>query len=135
MPEPGQYAVAQCFFQRERPRHPATKLVLKRVLDELGLELLGWREVPTDNSTLGASAVASEPIIVQMVVRRPVSCHTQDDFERRLMVARKYGTRMVRESVRSAEDFYICSFSSRTILYKGMLTPGAGAGLLPGPRR
>ena len=64
LPEPGQYAVAQCFFQRERSRHPATKLVLKRVLDELGIELMGWREVPTDNSTLGASAVAGEPVIV-----------------------------------------------------------------------
>ncbi len=123
LPEPGHYAVAQCFFQQERPRHDAVKLVLKRVLDELGIELLGWREVPTDASTLGASAVASEPIVVQMIVRRPVSCHTQDDFERRLMVARKYGTRMVRESVKTAEDFYICSFSSRTIVYKGMLTP------------
>ncbi len=123
LPEPGHYAVAQCFFQRERSRHPATKLVLKRVLDELGIELLGWREVPTDNSSLGASAVSGEPVTVQMIVGRPVSCHTQDDFERRLMVARKYGTRMVRESVRSAEDFYICSFSSRTIVYKGMLTP------------
>ncbi|HSM34481.1 MAG TPA: glutamate synthase central domain-containing protein, partial [Anaerolineae bacterium] len=123
LPEPGEYAVAQCFFQQERHRHDAVKLVLKRVLDELGIELLGWREVPTDDSTLGASAVSAEPIVMQMIVRRPVGCHTQDDFERRLMVARKYGTRMVRESVKTAEDFYICSFSSRTIVYKGMLTP------------
>jgi glutamate synthase (NADPH) large chain len=123
LPEPGDYAVAQCFFQQERHRHDAVKLVLKRVLDELGIELLGWREVPTDDSTLGASAVSAEPVVVQMIVRRPVGCHTQDEFERRLMVARKYGTRMVRESVKTAEDFYICSFSSRTIVYKGMLTP------------
>ena len=123
LPEPGDYAVAQCFFQQERWRHSGVKLVLQRVLDELGLPLLGWREVPTDHSTLGATAVSGEPIIVQMIVGRPVSCHTQDDFERRLMVARKYATRMVRESVKSAEQFYICSMSSRTVLYKGMLTP------------
>ena len=49
-----------------------------------------------------------------MFIRRPTTL-TQDEFERKLMVVRNYGTRMVRESVRSAEDFYICSFSSRTI--------------------
>ena len=60
---------------------------------------------------------------MQVIVGRPVTCKTQDDFERLLMVARKYATRMVRESVKSAEEFYVCSFSSRTLLYKGMLTP------------
>ncbi len=123
LPEPGQYAVAQCFFQRDRSRHYGTKIVLDRILEELGLPLLGYREVPVDDSTLGASAVAAEPVVVQVFIGRPVSCHSQDDFERRLLVARKYATRMVRESVQSAEKFYICSMSSRTILYKGMLTP------------
>ena len=123
LPEPGYYAVAQCFFQRDRSRHYGTRIVLERVLNELGLPLLGYREVPVDNSTLGETAVSAEPVVIQMIVGRPVSCHTQDDFERRLMVARKYGTRMVRESVKSAEDFYICSMSSRTLVYKGMLTP------------
>ena len=54
---------------------------------------------------------------------RPVGCHTQDDFERRLFVARKFATRTVRESVKGARQFYVCSMSSRTIVYKGMLTP------------
>jgi len=123
LPEPGHYAVGQCFLQQERHRHAGVKLVMRRVLDELGLDLLGWRPVPTDNSTLGKGAVSGEPVIEQIIIGRPVSCRTQDEFERRLMVARKYGTRMVRESVKSAEEFYICSLSSRTILYKGMLTP------------
>jgi glutamate synthase (NADPH/NADH) large chain len=122
LPGPGDYAVGQCFFQQERHRHPAVEMVLRRVLDELGLQLLGWREVPTDNSTLGETAVSGEPIVRQMFIRRPPTL-TQDEFERRLMVVRKYGTRMVRESTKTAEEFYICSLSSRTILYKGMLTP------------
>ena len=122
LPEPGEYAVGQCFFQQERHRHPAVELVLRRVLDELGLELLGWRDVPTDNSTLGATAISGEPVVRQMFIRKPVTLG-QDAFERRLMVMRKYGTRMVRESTKTAEDFYICSLSSRTLLYKGMLTP------------
>ena len=123
LPEPGQYGVAQCFFQQDRSRHYGTKIVLERILDELGIPLLGYREVPVDNSTLGQTAVGAEPVPVQMIVGRPVSCHTQDDFERILMVARKYATRMVRESTKTAEEFYIVSLSSRTLNYKGMLTP------------
>ena len=122
LPGPGDYAVGMCFFQQERHRHPAVELVLRRVLDEMGLELLGWREVPTDDQTLGATAAAAQPIVRQMFIRRP-STLSQDEFERKLMVVRKYGTRMVRESTKTAEKFYICSLSSRTLLYKGMLTP------------
>ncbi|MGD8682984.1 MAG: glutamate synthase large subunit [Chloroflexota bacterium] len=122
LPSPGDYAVGMCFFQQERHRHPAVELVLRRVLDEIGLELLGWREVPTDNGTLGATARSGEPIVRQMFIRRPTTL-TQDEFERKLLVVRKYGTRMVRESTKTAEHFYICSLSSRTLNYKGMLTP------------
>jgi glutamate synthase (NADPH/NADH) large chain len=123
LPEPGDYAVGQCFLPREARTHGALKHVFERALDELELEVLGWREVPTDNATLGATAISGEPAIQQVIVARPLSCHTPEEFERRLFVARKYGTRMVRESVRGAEQFYICSLSSRTIVYKGMLTP------------
>jgi glutamate synthase (NADPH/NADH) large chain len=122
LPGPGDYAVGQCFFQQETHRHAAVELVLRRVLDEMGLELLGWRDVPTNNETLGATARSAEPVVRQMFIRRPTTLD-QDAFERKLMVVRKYGTRMVRESTRTAEDFYICSLSSRTLLYKGMLTP------------
>ncbi len=123
LPEPGDYAVGQCFLPRDRGTHLGVRHVFERALDELDLDVLGWRDVPTDNATLGATAVSGEPAIRQVIVGRPVGCRTQDDFERRLFVARKYATRMVRESVRGAEQFYICSMSSRTIVYKGMLTP------------
>ena len=103
--------------------HGGVRYHFERALDELGLEILGWREVPTDNGTLGATAISGEPAIWQVIVARPVSCHTQVEFERRLFVARKFATRTVRESVKGAEQFYVCSMSSRTIVYKGMLTP------------
>jgi len=122
LPGPGDYAVGMCFFQPERHRHAAVELVLRRVLDELHLELLGWRDVPTDDSTLGATAKAAQPIVRQMFIRRP-STLGGDAFERKLLVLRKYATRMVRESTRTAEHFYIPSLSSRTLVYKGMLTP------------
>jgi glutamate synthase (NADPH/NADH) large chain len=123
LPGPGEYAVGQCFLPKNPKTHVGAKHVFRRALDELGLEVLGWREVPTDNSTLGATAISGEPVIQQVIVRRPVSCRSQDEFERKLFVARKYGIRMVRESVPGADGFYLCSLSSRTIVYKGMLTP------------
>ena len=122
LPGPGDYAVGMCFFQPERNRHAAVELVLRRVLDEMGLELLGWRDVPTDDSTLGATARSAQPIVRQMFIQRPKALG-QDAFERKLMVLRKYATRMVRESARTAEHFYVTSLSSRTLVYKGMLTP------------
>ena len=123
LPEPGYYAIGQCFLQQERHRHAGVKLVMRRILDELGLELLGWRPVPTDNSTLGTTAVSGEPVIVQVIIGRPGSCRTRGDFVRRLMVAGEYAPRGGRESVGCAEQFYICSLSWRTILYTGLLTP------------
>jgi glutamate synthase (NADPH/NADH) large chain len=123
LPGPEQYAVGQCFLPRDPRTHTGVRHVFERAMRELRLEVLGWRMVPTDNRTLGATAISGEPSVQQIIVRRPVTCHTQDDFERRLFVARKYGTRLVRESVRGAEGFYICSLSSRTLIYKGMLTP------------
>jgi glutamate synthase (NADPH/NADH) large chain len=122
LPEPGDYAIGQCFMPKDQHTHQSVKDVFQRAIAELELDVLGWREVPTDNSTLGATAISGEPGIHQIIIRRPVSCRTQDEFERRLFVARKYGIRMVRETVRGAEKFYLCSMSSRTIVYKGMLT-------------
>ena len=123
LPGPGDYAVGQCFLPRDSHTHGGVRYHFERALDELGLEILGWREVPTDDSTLGATAISGEPAIWQVIVARPIGCHTQVEFERRLFVARKFATRSVRESVKGAQQFYVCSMSSRTIVYKGMLTP------------
>ncbi|HZW00302.1 MAG TPA: hypothetical protein VFF55_01960, partial [Candidatus Deferrimicrobium sp.] len=84
LPGPGDYAVGQCFLPRDSHTHEGVRYHFERALDELGLEILGWREVPTDDSTLGATAISGEPAIWQVIVARPVSCHTQVEFERRL---------------------------------------------------
>jgi len=123
VPPPEGYAVGQCFLPKDPRTHAGARHVLERALRELDLDVLGWRVVPTDNATLGATAVSGEPSVQQVFVRRPVGCRTVDDFDRRLFVARKYATRLVRESVKGAASFYVCSLSSRTLIYKGMLTP------------
>jgi glutamate synthase (NADPH/NADH) large chain len=131
LPEPGDYGVGQCFLPKDTATHTVTRHVFERALRELRLEVLGWRVVPADNSGLGAAAISGEPSVQQVFVRRPVGCSGGDDFERRLFVARKYATRMVRESVKGARGFYLCSLSSRTVVYKGMLTPAQLAPYYP----
>jgi glutamate synthase (NADPH/NADH) large chain len=112
LPGPEQYGVGQCFLPKDPRSHAGVRHVFERALRELSLDVLGWRVVPTDNSSLGATAVSGEPSIQQVFVRRPVTARTPEDFERRLFVARKYATRLVRESVRGADGFYVCSMSA-----------------------
>src|SRR5512145_748371 len=123
LPEPGEYAIGQCFLPADPKAHAEARRVFERTVREIGQDVIGWRVVPTDNSTLGATAVSGEPSVQQVFIRRGVGAKTQEDFERRLFVIRKYGTRAVREAARGAKNFYICSLSSKTVVYKGMLTP------------
>jgi glutamate synthase (NADPH) large chain len=123
LPEPGQYAVGMCFLPLDKNTHAEVKKVFERALKELGQDVLGWRVVPTRGEGLGKTALDAEPSVQQVFVKKNPNIKTQDDYERKLFVLRKYATRMVRESVKGAKDFYVCSFSSKTIVYKGMLTP------------
>ena len=97
----------------------AKKLVEDSVKAE-GLAFLGWREVPVDSSCLGRKAIETQPLIVQALVARKDDT-SDDEFERKLFLAQNtienktYATKF--------EGLYICSFSSRTIVYKGLLTP------------
>jgi glutamate synthase (NADPH/NADH) large chain len=122
LPPPGHYGVASVFL----PTAPDSRLACERLFEqavrEEGQLLLGWRDVPTDNSMLGPTAVRSQPVIRQLFVGRGASIETDDAFERKLYVIR----RRVRQAVRKSEipergHFYIPSFSARTIVYKGML--------------
>src|SRR6188768_3865244 len=83
LPKPGHYGVGQCFLPREPKTHANIRRCFERALRELGLDVLGWRVVPADNGTLGAGATAGEPSVQQIVVRRPASCKSTDDFVRR----------------------------------------------------
>ena len=98
--------------------------ILNRQAEKLGLAVLGYRLVPTDNSMIGDSAVAVEPSIEQLFVKRPDSVKDVETFERKLYVLRNYATRIVKETLNNQvvnERFYFASFSSRTIIYKGQL--------------
>ena len=95
----------------------AKKIVETAVKNE-GLTLLAWRDVPVDSSCLGRKADRTQPRIVQALIAK-TSEVSSDEYERKLFLAKKVSENNAREA--GIEGFYICSFSSRTIIYKGLL--------------
>ncbi|MBV8070303.1 MAG: glutamate synthase large subunit [Acidobacteriaceae bacterium] len=121
LPAAGEYAVAMCFLPVERQQRLACEGLLEKISREEGLSVLGWRDTPVDVDAIGRVARASQPYIEQFFVARPAGLST-DDFERRLYVIRKRVESLIACSdMREKSFFYIPSFSSRTIIYKGLL--------------
>jgi glutamate synthase (NADPH) large chain len=122
LPEPGHYAAGVVFLPRDLSDRQRCQQVLEQAIAEEGQSLLGWRTVPTENSTLGATARGSEPIIRQVFVERGPEVEDQASFERRLYVIRRRAEKDIKEmSLSESGTFYVPSFSSRTLVYKGML--------------
>jgi glutamate synthase (ferredoxin) len=124
LPAPGEYGVGMIFLPRKKDLAAAFKEKLNAIVKEEGQEVLGWRDVPTNDSTLGPSAVRTEPHVAQIFVGKKKLSGTDDlAFERKLYVIRKLSENAIRYGGgESAGSFYISSFSSRTIVYKGQLT-------------
>ena len=109
----GDFGVGMFFFPQNELRRDRAKKLFEKIVDNNGMEFICWREVPTCSSILGHKALDSMPCIMQAFVKRPDSCNKGLDFDRKLFIAR-------REFEQSNEDTYVCSLSSRTIVYKGM---------------
>ncbi|MGI9317585.1 MAG: glutamate synthase large subunit [bacterium] len=125
LPTYGRYAIGMVFLPRTRAGQAETHGIIERyILDESQI-LLGWRDVPVDNSNLGESVRPTEPIIRQVFIGCRESIQDQDEFERKLFVIRKQIEKRIRESdIEGKNDFYIATMSSRIITYKGMLLAG-----------
>lgn len=113
----GDYAVAQLFLSTNFDAKNDGIKVLKQVLESEELNILGFREVPINASDLGSIAVGTMPFILQVFVERPKNIKKGIDFERKLYLVR----RIIENKATNIPKFYFCSFSSRTIVYKGML--------------
>ncbi len=121
LPLPGVYGIAQVFLPTNKDSREEFKEMFERCVLELGQEIIGWRQVPTDNSSLGDSAKGHEPVSEQLFIKKSDKL-TQEQFERKLYVIRKYASRIIRESgIAQSDWFYICSLSSKTLNYKGRL--------------
>ena len=110
------------FFPSAPEQAEKCREVLNGAMQELGLSLLGYRPVPADNSMLGAASLESEPQIEQLFIRKPTDL-SSEDFERKLFILRKYTAHTINDTIaREADEFYIASMSSSTIVYKGQFT-------------
>ena len=125
LPEVGSYAVGMVFLPQNDASRQQAQEQLARLVEAEGQSVLGWRDVPVDNSGLGKSVLPLEPVVRQVFIGRGDSCANQDAFERKLFIIRKQIDRQIRKSnLEGRETFYITSLSSRTITYKGMLLAG-----------
>jgi len=124
LPAPGEYGVGMLYLPPERKERDRCERLTEEIIGEQGLRFLGWRTVPTNNAPLGDGAKATEPYIRQIFVGRGRAGADALDFERALYLCRRRLDNRVRaRGAAMASFFYACSFSSRTIVYKGMLTP------------
>ncbi|MFT7673372.1 MAG: glutamate synthase (NADPH/NADH) large chain [Gammaproteobacteria bacterium] len=122
LPAAGDYGVGMIFFPGDSAQAEKCREILNNAMQELGLNLLGYRPVPSDNSMLGAAAVELEPKIEQVFIQKPGNLNIQD-FERKLFILRKHTAHTINNTIaRTADEFYVTSMSSRTIVYKGQFT-------------
>ena len=122
LPDEGDYAVAMLFLPRDDEGVRDAKRIFEDGCAEEGLPLLFWRDVPVDPHDLGTTARDCMPTIVQAFIGRPEGVERGRDFERKLYVCRRTIEKRADQSPALAgKIFYVCSMSSRTIVYKGML--------------
>ncbi|MBO5550508.1 MAG: glutamate synthase subunit alpha, partial [Lachnospiraceae bacterium] len=113
----GDYGIGMFFLPQDKLKRTFAKRMMQVITEKEGMELLGWRKVPIKPEILGKAAADCMPSIEQCVIGRPGNVGRGMDFDRRLYVIR-------REFEQSSGDTYICSLSSRTIVYKGMFLVG-----------
>ncbi|HKI70869.1 MAG TPA: glutamate synthase central domain-containing protein, partial [Verrucomicrobiae bacterium] len=122
LPKPGQYGAGLIFLPQDPPERQQCERAFEKIVKEEGLKIIGWRTVPTDNSSLGATAKASEPFIRQVFIARGRSLKDDMAFERRLYVIRKRSANIIPHlALLQARYWYVASLSYKTLVYKGML--------------
>ena len=121
LPSPGQYAIGQLFLPREKSWRRIIRDIYVEVIEREGLKLLGWRDVPTDNSTLGESVKPTEPVHQQVFIGLGRKKMSEGEFERRLYILRKQiSAAIYKKRERRVASYYPVSISCRTVIYKGM---------------
>ncbi len=122
LPKEGDYGAGMVFLPREDDVRQMCEETMAKVIAQEGQELLGWRDVPVDNSILGHSVKPREPMIRQVFVKRGKNCADTDAFERKLFVIRKQTHHLISKTIPNTQaKYYMPSFSARTICFKGMI--------------
>jgi glutamate synthase (NADPH/NADH) large chain len=126
LPEIGRYAVAQVFLPRDAAERETCKQTLQKYVERQGQRFIGWRPVPTDAKAadIGKTAAAAEPVVEQMIVAAADKID-RTSFCRELYLIRKQTFHALNKlSLKQRNLYYVSSFSSRVIIYKGQLTSG-----------
>lgn len=122
LPMPGEYGTGLVFLPQDDDDRAFCKRTLETIIKDEGLELVGWRDVPVDQSVIGEIAMRSEPKIRQVFVKADNGLLSR--LELKLYIIRKLAEKTIRNSdCKSKQSFYMPSLSSKTIVYKGMLMP------------
>ena len=112
-----EYGIGQFFFPQHEIKRAQAKKMFEIIVEKEGLEFLGWREVPVVPEVLGHKARECMPCIMQAFIKKPEDLEKGIAFDRKLYIAR-------RDFEQSNDNTYVCSMSSRTIVYKGMFLVG-----------
>ncbi len=123
LPALGEYAVGMIFLPEDKALREKCEVIFEGIIREEGQTLLGWRTVPTDDSSLGTGSKSCQPFVRQIFIGRSPDLQDALAFERKLFVIRK---RVLNQTlalgIHESDNFYIASLSARTMVYKGMLT-------------
>ncbi|MBE3553629.1 MAG: glutamate synthase subunit alpha, partial [Thermicanus sp.] len=122
LPKDGSYGVGMIFFPQEESLRVEQERKIAEIAEKEGFEILWWRTVPVDPSSIGEGAKKSMPFIRQLFLKYKSPLTSELDLERKLFLVRKQAENWVKSSS-FPHSFYFASLSSRTIVYKGMLTP------------
>ncbi|MDB5083513.1 MAG: glutamate synthase large subunit [Bacilli bacterium] len=117
LPLPGKYGVGMFFLPQDAEKRSKYEQQMADIIQAEGQKLLGWRTVPVDDTTIGKTARKSQPFVRQVFIAASEQLQDQLAFERKLFVIRK----LIEKTIQ--DEFYAASLSSRTIVYKGLLTP------------
>ncbi len=123
LPPEGEYGVGMIFAHRYETFRKKQIAEFAKIVKEEGQTILGWREVPIDESIIGKVARSTRPRFLQVFIKPSEDLTNRMDFERKLYVIRRLAEKRITPMSQDiGSDFYVASLSSRTIVYKGMLT-------------
>ncbi len=126
LPAVGRYAVAMCFLPRDQAAREEAVRFFEQVVAKEGQSMVGWRDVPTDLTGLGKTVIENMPVIRQAIIASSLSIRDQAAFERKILTIRKQilnnlATIAKKRDLPALTELYLPSFSTRTIVYKGLL--------------
>ncbi len=122
LPDTGSYAVGMIFLPRSQEGKRFCMQVVEKSAEKENIKILAWRDVPVDSSRIGRTAAEASPVIKQVFILKPDSLNNENHFEAKLYVLRRsIEKKIISSGLPDSKSFYISSFSSRTIVYKGLL--------------